>query len=172
MQVPGGYIPLNPLQGAGAGAGMPPPPPDSYEGSPQRCFKQMFVCSQGINITSWPLHGLGQHLVRHYASQLQSAAAVASEAVVAPQQHQHQPAGRDGSNAGVLPSSSSSGSEQVLRVIFHKRASADRQLLNVRELVQQCNAWRHTTAAGRHVRGSCREVRTVADAVQNIGWEG
>ena len=50
------------------------------------------------------------------------------------------------------------GEPAVLRVAFQKR-SGDRLLLNAAELLDKCNAWRYTTAAGVQVRAHCWEVR-------------
>jgi hypothetical protein len=184
LQVNGGFVPAD--GGEGGADSLPP----SFEGGPQRCFRRMFVCNRGINITSWPLHGLGQGLAAHYAGAVQltaaaqatshalesataQAASQALESAAAVPTAQKQPnqaaaqerpdkaARRDVAKPAMLPTNSSAGSEQVLRIIFHKRASADRQLLNADELVKSCNAWRHTAADGRRLRASCTEVSSV-----------
>lgn len=152
---------------AAAAAALTP----SFEGPPQRCFRHMFVCPRGVNITHWPLHSLGQHLARHYssASQQQPAAKGTVQAAAEQQAPNTAAASARGgsssggdSNSGASSkdggSSSSSGGERVVRVVFHKRSTPDRQLLNAAELVEQCNSWRHTTAAGRRLRATCREV--------------
>lgn len=163
-----GFVPLG---WAPPGAG-PATPPLSWEGGPQRCFRRLFVCHRGINITSWPLHGLGQQLVAHYRGSTKLAEVEAAVAAAAPPE-QAGPAGGEAeaeappaggvqrntaSSGAVLPTNSSAGSERVLRVIFHRRRSPDRQLLNAGELVEQCNRWRHTTAGGERLRGRCWEV--------------
>ncbi|KAI3428186.1 hypothetical protein D9Q98_006566 [Chlorella vulgaris] len=188
-KVNGGFVPAD--GGEGGADSLPP----SFEGGPQRCFRRMFVCNRGINITSWPLHGLGQGLAAHYAGAVQLTAAAqatshalesataqaasqvleSAAAVAAAQKQPNQAAAhkrpdkaaRDVAKPAMLPTNSSAGSEQVLRIIFHKRASADRQLLNADELVKSCNAWRHTAADGRRLRASCTEVE-MADLFTGI----
>jgi hypothetical protein len=153
------------------------------EGGQQRCFKQMFVCHNGINITKWPLHGLGLRLVDHYRTHRQhmeqreggleelaaldaaAAAGVATQAALAAEAGAA--AAGDGSSKGgkgdkADGGSSSEGGERQLRIVFHRRSSPDRQLLNVAELIEQCNAWRYTTKAGQRLRASCIEVSQVA----------
>ena len=164
VQAPGGsgFAPADlAVQPSGAGV-----PPLSYEGGPQRCFRRLFVCNRGINITTWPLHGLGQRLVRHYSGQLAAEAAGAAGAVPEEAAAKGSPANEAAQEevataSGALHSASpaaGSGEEGVLRVVFHKRSSPDRQLLNAAELVQRCNGWRHRTAAGQRLRARCWEV--------------
>ncbi|KAL4443683.1 hypothetical protein ABPG75_011420 [Micractinium tetrahymenae] len=147
----------------------------SFEGGQQRCFRSLFVCARGLNITRWPLHGLGQKLARHYRTQLPallpeappvvaaSSSAVAAEGSAAPSAAANHGGGSNsggssGSKSGSSTGSSSASTERILRIIFHKRSSADRQLLNAAELVQRCNAWRHTTSGGQRLRASCQEI--------------
>ena len=176
----------------------------SFEGGPQRCFRSLFVCHDGINISShgWPLHLLGQRLVEQYSrraaelegsgagaaaggasaagAQQQAAAggAAAAAEVVKQQGHpgQQDPAARlaaaqaamQAAEAAAvaalpggppLPSNSSSGSTEVLlRVVFHRRSSPDRQLLNAAELIRACNGWRHTAPGGRRLQAVCWEA--------------
>ena len=70
-----GYVPVDwpptDSSSGGSSSGGGGQPPLSLEGGQQRCFKQMFVCNNGINITKWPLHGLGLHLVDHYRTHRQ-----------------------------------------------------------------------------------------------------
>lgn len=128
--------------------------PLSWEGGPQRCFKQMFVCARGLNITSWPLHGLGQHLAKHYRQEVAAAAADMQQRRQE-QQQQQQPAAEVGSGGG---GDDAAKGERVLKIVFHKRGSPDRQLLNAAELLQRCNAWRHTTKGGQRLRARCWEA--------------
>ena len=139
----GGWLPAERLPGSDD---PPAAPPASVEGGPRRCFRQLLVCPRGFNTstTGWPLHSLGQHLARHYAPQL--------PALPPPPLPPPQRAGRAAATPG-------SGSERVLSVIFQRRVSADRQLLNSAELVARCNKWQSTTSAGRRVRAACQEVR-------------
>ncbi|PSC72728.1 hypothetical protein C2E20_3963 [Micractinium conductrix] len=138
----GGWLPAERLPGSDD---PPAAPPASVEGGPRRCFRQLLVCPRGFNTstTGWPLHSLGQHLARHYAPQL--------PALPPPPLPPPQRAGRAAATPG-------SGSERVLSVIFQRRVSADRQLLNSAELVARCNKWQSTTSAGRRVRAACQEV--------------
>ena len=149
-----------------AGAGLPL----SSEGGPQRCFRHMYVCARGINITSWPLHGLGQHLVKHYGSLIKAAAAAgqaapaAARAAAGEQQQQRQQGGDDredegSDSAGASGSSRPGGGDRVLRIVFHKRSTKDRQLLNAADLLDRCNRWQYTSRAGQRLRASCAEVR-------------
>lgn len=170
-------------------------PPLSYEGGPQRCFRLLFVCNDGINISShgWPLHGLGQRLVEHYSSRAAeldaegtAGVAAAAGAAAGGQQEQQQgqqlvqqsagPAARlaaaqaamQAAEAAALaavpdgtplPGNSSSGSREVLlRVVFLRRSSPDRQLLNTAELMAACNGWRHRARGGRRLRAVCWEA--------------
>jgi hypothetical protein len=68
-----GYVPVDwpPTDGSSSSGGGGTQPPLSLEGGQQRCFKQMFVCHNGLNITKWPLHGLGLLLVDHYRTHRQ-----------------------------------------------------------------------------------------------------
>lgn len=107
----------------------------------------MFVCTHGLTITRWPLHGFGRHVVQAYRHMLppevQALGAVSS--IVPPQ-------ARPGS------SSTDGGVATVLNVVFQKRAGDTRQLLNSGELLQRCNQWRYRTAAGRQLGAKCWEV--------------
>lgn len=176
--------------GSGSAAARAAPPP-SFEGGHQRCFRSLFVCARGLNITRWPLHGLGQQLARHYRPQLpallpEALPAGSGSSMQTVEQSLAAPAiaegGADsGSSSGRGESSSSRGStggegegERLLRVIFHRRSSLDRQLLNAAELLQRCNAWRHTTSRGQRLRASCQEVGVGcwldAALVRRIRW--
>lgn len=155
-------------------------PPLSAEGGPQRCFRTMYVCTAGgeIDVANWPTHGFGLALVDAYREQLAAwraqraqqgqhaggaaaAAAVHAKPVAAGTAATAAPSARDiGGLASSTSSSkgSGSGAERVLRVLFQRR-DRDRLLLNSKELVEQCNRWRHTTRAGQRLRASCAEVR-------------
>ena len=157
------------LPGSGSG-----PLPPSFEGTEQRCFKNMFVCAHDIATKKWQLHAYGQHLVRHY----QGGELVRSmpeqqppgEGTLPPlppesvlrQLGKRRKGGRKGGGGGE-DASSSSGSgadgEVQLRIVFQKREGNDRQLLNAGELVERCNAWRYTAPSGARVRALCWEVR-------------
>lgn len=51
------------------------------------------------------------------------------------------------------------GMDLQLRVLFSKRSSGDRRLLNSAELLRRCNAWRYTAPSGARLRALCWEVR-------------
>lgn len=180
LQAPdgGSFLPADwgqPDAEAGGGSSEPL----SWEGGPQRCFRQLFVCSRGLNTTTmgWPLHGLGQRLARHYRDlalgEVAAELAAAVPAGASREERQHQLAALQRSTAAAAAAiekgrrrrgstggkrQEPSGSERVLRVVLHRRSSPDRQLLNARELVARCNAWRHVTAAGQRLRAACREA--------------
>ncbi|KAL4458946.1 hypothetical protein ABPG75_013811 [Micractinium tetrahymenae] len=136
--------------------------PLSWEGGAQRCFEQLFVCHRGLNITSWPLHGLGQHLVQRHRQQGQG---------LPPQSPRSSgssgSSNSDSSTGGSSSSSQGSGSERVLRVVFLKRSSPDRQLLDTAELLERCSGWRGSTAAGQRLLVRCSEV-AVTNLAQGI----
>ncbi|EFN58009.1 hypothetical protein CHLNCDRAFT_57085 [Chlorella variabilis] len=141
--------------------------PPSYEGTQQRCFKSMYVCLHDINTRTWQLHEYGQMLVRHYGG----------DALVLAMP-QTQPPGQQGSTLLPPPVSvlkqlnkapkggsqkAAAAAEQVVRVVFQKRGGdprllTDRQLINSKELVERCNAWRYTAPSGARVRALCWEV--------------
>jgi hypothetical protein len=179
----------------------------SVEGGPQRCFRHMFVCTEGLTGGGWPLHGLGQHLVQHHgrsggekataaaggssaaAKQGSQAAAAGDSSAAAKQGSQAAAAGgssaaaKHGSQAAAAGDSSAAakqgsqaaaaggsgaqglrrrgrrqpGAAQVLRILFHRRGTSDRQLLNAKELLQACNTWRYNSS-GVQLRASCAEV--------------
>jgi len=142
----------------------------------------MYVCTAGgeIEVANWPTHGFGLALVNAYREQLaawqaqqaQQGQRVGGAAAAAVVQAKSVAAGAAavgaaaGGSAGGLrsvtdggaSSSDSSGSERMLRILFQRR-DRDRLLLNSQQLVEQCNRWRHTTAAGQRLRASCAEVR-------------
>lgn len=114
--------------------------PSSAEGGHRRCFRNLLVCSHALNITRWPLHSYGMHLADTYRPLLppQAAALVGQPSAIR---------------------RASSGGATVLSVVFQQRPDdGTRQLLNAAELVEQCNAWEHTTAGGRTLRARCWEV--------------
>lgn len=176
----GAFVPLD--TEALAAGGAQARPPQSAEGGPQRCFKHMYVCTAGgeIEVANWPTHGFGLALVNAYREQLaawqaqqaQQGQRVGGAAAAAVVQAKSVAAGAAavgaaaGGSAGGLrsvtdggaSSSDSSGSERMLRILFQRR-DRDRLLLNSQQLVEQCNRWRHTTAAGQRLRASCAEVR-------------
>lgn len=157
----GGYLP------APFAPEQPGGPRASYEGTPQRCFRHMYVCTNGVNSTdSWPLHAFGRHLVRHHLDSLPAEAQplVRTQPPVALQRRlrlaAQASAGGDGKGSEYSSSGSSSSSSSepaVLNILFHRRG-VDRLLLNAAELLERCNAWSYTTAAGVTVRARCSEV--------------
>lgn len=190
QQLPGGgYVPA-PIVPQQPGA-----PRASWEGGPQRCFRHMYVCTNGVNSTdSWPLHAFGRQLVKHHLSSLpaevqpivqaqppvalQRRLRLAAEAAAngsgggrggmrcrrgnhaAPGwQLDNTPGGNnpDSSDASGRTGGGSEAEPAVLNILFHRRG-ADRLLLNAAELLERCNAWSYTTAAGVAVRARCSEV--------------
>ncbi|KAL4446247.1 hypothetical protein ABPG77_003054 [Micractinium sp. CCAP 211/92] len=128
-------------------AGLPPEQPGplpSAEGNHQRCFDSMLICTHGLNITRWPLHGFGRHLVQTYKHLLAPEARAAAETESAVR------AGR--------PGSPTAGSLTMLSVVFQTRVGDTRQILNLEELLQRCNKWQHTTADGQRFGFKCWEA--------------
>jgi hypothetical protein len=137
--------------------------PDSFEGGPRRCFRHMLVCMDNINITAWPLHAYGQHLVQHY----ERLGALPENALPADRPKEAlprrlapptMPFARRKAGGQAAPATAAD-KEAVLEVAFQKRHGDERQLMNAAELLQRCNAWRFTTSFGVEVRANCWEVR-------------
>lgn len=139
------------------------------EGSHQRCFESMFVCTHGLNISRWPLHGFGRHVVQSYRHllqpEVQELVGTASSVV----QQRGDDGTADGSTSsrdssitsshGAPSKGSVSDGPTQLRVVFQRRVGDTRQLLNIGELLGRCNAWRHRTTNGRQLTAQCSEVR-------------
>lgn len=123
---------------------------DSYKGSRHRCFRQLYWCGQQQWVGTYPLTAFGQRLLQHHGytpppPQPPSLAAQAS-AVTGSSNSSSAAASND-------PAAASAGARKAqaprqqrqrrqLRVLFHHRAGASRQLLNIDELVEACNTWR------------------------------
>lgn len=190
-------LPHTAVQPPGGEAVVQPGPPPSSEGSHQRCFESMLICTHGLNTTRWPLHAYGRHIVRAYKHLLPpEAAAVAASASAAVQQGSAgggASGGSSSSNAGdgrgssadgagesggaASSSSSSGGAATVLNVVFQRRPGETRQMLNLEELLERCNAWTHSTAAGRRFAASCRAVSVLPGGMSNrcqqaAAWAG
>jgi hypothetical protein len=131
----------------------------SVEGGPQRCFRHMFVCTEGLTGGGWPLHGLGQHLVQHHGRSggEKATAAAGGSSAAAKQGSQAAAAGGSGAQGLRRRGRRQPGAAQVLRILFHRRGTSDRQLLNAKELLQACNTWRYNSS-GVQLRASCAEV--------------
>ena len=150
------------LQPADGSAPYTGPLPVTYEGGEVRCFRHMFVCLHDINTRTWQLHAYGQSLVRYYGG----------SAMVASQTEQHPPGQQFQvpppvsiirqlglqRGSGAKEQQAGTSEEQVLRIVFQKRDGGDRQIANVAELIERCNAWRYTTQAGARLRALCWEV--------------
>jgi len=64
--------------------------------------------------------------------------------------------------AAVLPSTPRASTSGRLRILFMKRGSEGRQILNAGELLERCNAWRYQPpGGGPAVTASCSEVGRV-----------
>jgi hypothetical protein len=149
--------------------------PPTFEGVEQRCFQTMFVCLHDIATANWQLHAYGQQVVRHYGGQ-QLVRTVPeagppgqqkSAGVPPPESILRQlgkvpivPASASTRGEGGRNGSEPSGEEeQILRIVFQKRAGEDRQLVNAADLVKACNKWRFSAPSGARVRALCWEVR-------------
>jgi Sec-independent protein translocase protein TatA len=64
--------------------------------------------------------------------------------------------------AGIVASGASPAGKRVLRVLFQRRSSPDRQLINVKELLEQCNRWQFETTSGEQLAASCAEAETAS----------
>lgn len=145
------------------------------------------MCLNDIHPTHVRVHDFGQFLARHYGGpQLQQQVALVKGLEAPPllppavqtqrpaqtprgqQQQPRQPALLPPVSIirqlGVQPqlAQRQHGKELQLRVLFSKRSSADRRLLNSAELLRRCNAWRHTAQSGARLRAFCWEVRREA----------
>ncbi|KAL4423825.1 hypothetical protein ABPG75_001126 [Micractinium tetrahymenae] len=129
----------------GGPAPVQPGSPSSAEGDHQRCFESMLICTHGLNITRWPLHGFGRHLVQTYKHLLAPDVQVAADT-------------QSAVRAGAQGSAAAPGGLTTLNVVFQKRLGDTRQIMNLEELLQGCNEWRHTTAAGRRFGFKCWEA--------------
>ena len=112
----------------------------------------MYVCTNGVNSTdSWPLHAFGQQLVKQHLSSLPAKARplVRAQQPLALQRRLRL--------AAVVGSDRSATEPAVLSILFHRRG-VNRMLLNAAELLERCNTWTYTTAAGVAVRARCSEV--------------
>ncbi|PRW57966.1 hypothetical protein C2E21_3662 [Chlorella sorokiniana] len=150
QQAPGGgYLPapIAPEQPGG--------PRASWEGGPQRCFKHMYVCADGVNSTeTWPLHAFGRHLAKHH---LRSLPAKAQPPLALQRRLRLEAEARNASGLTAGTNRSSTTEPAVLSILFHRRG-VNRMLLNAAELLEQCNAWNYTTTPGVQVRALCSEV--------------
>ena len=158
----------------------PQQPPPSFEGGERRCFRDMYVCGKrfkAANQLERPVgpspeeqaaalrksipredFTFGQALVRHVQQRQQRQQ----------QQQQQQQLGHpsrvqveiSSSGAG---SSTSSGGGWRLKILLIRRGGVERQILNVQELLQRCNTWRHQppNSSTPVVTAECREVRLV-----------
>jgi hypothetical protein len=148
--------------------------PLSAEGSHQRCFESMFVCTHGLNISRWPLHGFGQHVVRTYRHLLQpevqglvgTASSIVEQRGDGGTSEKSSSSSSSSGGGGDLsqgPPSQGSGPDAPTQfsVVFQRRPGDTRQLLNLGELLERCNAWRYRTAAGRQLAAKCWEVRAL-----------
>ncbi|KAL4443685.1 hypothetical protein ABPG75_011422 [Micractinium tetrahymenae] len=186
-------------QASAVGPGAPTAAPGalrpSFEGTEQRCFKNMYVCLNDVHPSHVRVHTYGQYLARHYGGPqlLLRMTQVAAPAVLGswgpgvrqqslepnprgqrqrqqqsqqPQQQQKQPPPVSiiqqlGVRAQQAQRAQQQPSREVeLRVLFSKRSTGDRRLLNSAELLRRCNAWRYTAPSGMRLRGLCWEVET------------
>lgn len=121
----------------------PPPKPPSYEGTEQRCFRQLFFCGNGTLGTPSTQYRLGQHMVQWMRKE----------------QLLPQPAAPPCTGACKLRLR---GGIVTLRLAFHKRSSSGRQLLNTAELIEQCKGWTYVPRGGRTTyKLECSEVEFV-----------
>ena len=158
-----------------------PPPPLSAEGGPQRCFRQLFVCMNDVQLAegNFLVHEYGQRMVEFHRHRL-APAQQQKEKQPEQQQQQQQLAPQPPealqrrlalqASGGGKGEGGSGGKEEEheLRILFHRRGDdgLNRQLLNALELLQRCNSWRHTTPSGARLRARCWEVRPPLTALK------
>ncbi|KAL4447222.1 hypothetical protein ABPG77_007255 [Micractinium sp. CCAP 211/92] len=185
VRLPDGQASGKGSKGEWAAPGAPPP---SFEGSEQRCFKHMYVCLNDVHPTHVRVHDFGQFLARYYGGPQNPLGAEASAMPARPPSAARQPRleqkvdGRRQQQSeeqqqqqltqlppvsairqlGALPQTAQKqqGRELQLRVLFSKRSSGDRRLLNTAELLRRCNAWRYTAPSGAQLRALCWEAET------------
>jgi hypothetical protein len=98
-------------------------------------------------------YAFGQMLVQHMQQQQQQE--VQQRAVQGP-------AGKNNTRSGPSKQASdkqASFGKRRLKIVFMKRSGEGRQLLNIQELLQRCNAWTLSLPGDRdNVTAECREV--------------
>ncbi|KAI3428185.1 hypothetical protein D9Q98_006565 [Chlorella vulgaris] len=148
--------------------------PPTFEGVEKRCFQTMFVCLHDIATANWQLHAYGQQVVRYYGGQKLGRTVPEagppgqqkSAGVPPPESILRQlgkvpivPASASTRGEGGRNGSEPSGEEeQILQIVFQKRAGEDRQLVNAADLVKACNTWRFSAPSGARVRALCWEL--------------
>ena len=158
-------LPCSQLMAAALYLGLP----RTYEGGEMRCFRHMFVCLRDLDTEAYQLHSFGQYLVRYYGG----------NQVVINQTEQHPPGGQFQVPPPVSiirqlglrrAQGGGGGKEQVLRIVFQTRAGTERQLVNIAELLETCNAWRYTTQSGARLRALCWEVGAAYGRIRLLVW--
>lgn len=117
--------------------------PLSFEGTEQRCFRRMYVCTNDVNPQRQQLHVYGQLLAEHYGAQ-QAQQQQQAPQVLPPPVSILRMLGRGGLKG-----------ERQLRIAFAKRATQDRQLVNVQGApVMRVPVLQHVAALQVHAK-SC-----------------
>lgn len=97
----------------------------------------------------------GQELVAHVQQQQQRG------------QQQQQARPRGDARGGAVGSQRGRGAARRLKVLFLRRDSSGRQLLNAEELVERCNAWQgRDPSSGAALSAECRQVKGACLACQ------
>ena len=171
-------------QGEVLRAGWPGGPPlrPSFEGGDQRCFRRMYVCTRGMDAgDGLPVHQFGQHMVRYYRPYLPPlppaparGMAAAAEAEPEVDGQRGRPMGGGGGGAQQTKQQAQQQTKQqqqqrgegeaaaapppgVIRIVFQHRGPGHpgRQILNLPELLERCNAWRYRGPKGRRLHAEC-----------------
>ncbi|KAL4451870.1 hypothetical protein ABPG75_007532 [Micractinium tetrahymenae] len=164
-------------------------PPASYEGGERRCFQAAFFCGRNFPLDrGLPVEEEAALSPKQQAAALEQRVPLEpysfgqAVALFKQQQAQRQQQQQGGSSAAasfdaislqaaaaeaagapqlaaVTPAAERARTTGMLRIVFMKRGSEGRQILNVAELLRRCNTWRYEPpGGGPAVTAECREV--------------
>ncbi|KAL4436680.1 hypothetical protein ABPG75_003819 [Micractinium tetrahymenae] len=132
-------------------------PPLSWEGGEQRCFKDLFFCGEKIGTAK----GAAPGDARLKGGVPRELGAWGQELVAHVQRQQEQQGQQDQQPRPPNDASDRGGGSRRLKVLFLRRDSEGRQLLNAEELVRCCNGWKgRDPGSGAALTAECRQVST------------